>query len=70
MEWLLYSLLGLVSAFGAYLIVRSFMPRQSDPREDDLVNYTCNYCRDGLEGSYAEQVCPECGRQLDPFMNS
>lgn len=38
--------------------------------EPDITpNYDCEYCKDGTDVSCTYQICPECYRQLDPFMN-
>jgi len=35
----------------------------------DQTGCSCGTCQDGAAGHYSEQICSECGRQLDPFMN-
>ena len=66
----LYWFLGLVLVIGIIGFLARFT--KSDYKEikpDSPKNYSCLVCKDG-EGSHSEQICSECGRQLDPFMNA
>lgn len=43
--------------------------QEEEPQETSSF-YDCSACKDGTLPSYSEQICPECGRQLDSHMNS
>ena len=57
--------LGLIGLLLVVLAVSAFTDKSGGYKS---VSYECEACKDGSDRH--EQICSQCGRQLDPHMNT